>query len=93
MGRLRARLRRAEQRATPLYDVVCLKDGTRVTLAPGECLEAFCAMLEERSHPLLDLIPHIDLEASPQSREMVELVEAFQAPTTPKKEESARGWR
>ncbi len=77
MGRLRARLRRAEQRATPLYDVVTLKDGTRVTFAPEKRLEAFLAEMAGEEHPLLDLLPQIDLEASPQLREMVEFFAAF----------------
>ncbi len=77
MGRLRARLRRAEERAIPLYDVVTLKDGKRITFAPGALLDAFCAEMVGKEHPLLDLLPQIDLQASPQMREVVELFVAF----------------
>jgi len=54
-----------------------LKDGSRYTIAPEERLEAFHAMMGEGSHPLLDLLPQLDLEASPQLREMLEFFAAF----------------
>lgn len=77
MGRLRARLRRADQRASPLYDVVCLKDGSGHTIDPDARFEAFLAEMAGEGHPLLDLLPQIDVEASPQPRETVEFFEAF----------------
>jgi hypothetical protein len=75
---VRRRLRRLEQRAGPLYDVVvCLKDGTRARFVPDARLEAFHAEMAGEEHPLLDLLPLIDLEASPELRAIVEFLRAF----------------
>ncbi len=74
---MRRRLRRLEQQAGPLYDVVCLKDGTRVTFDADARLEAFLAEMAGEEHPLLDLLPRVDVEASPHLRECVEFFRAF----------------
>jgi len=52
---LRRRLDRLEERAGPLRDEeITLPDGARLTLAPGERLEAFEALMDGREHRLLD---------------------------------------
>lgn len=87
---MRTKLGKLEQRAGALAETVTLRDGSKHTIGPGRRFEAFCAMLEGRSHPLLDLVPRIDLEASPQLREFVALVEALQA-HAPEKAEGSDG--
>ena len=52
---LKRRLGKLEERAGPLYDYVTLPDGTRLTLAPGERLEAFFALMDGREHRLHDV--------------------------------------
>jgi hypothetical protein len=74
---LRRRLRRLQQQASALHDVAFLTDGTQVTLGPGERLAAFQAEMAGEEHPLLDLLPQTDLEASPELRTMVEFFRAF----------------
>ena len=74
---MRRRLHRLEQRAGPLYDVVCLKDGMRASFAPDARLEAFLAEMAGEEHALLDLLPQIDVKASPELRTMVEFFRAF----------------
>jgi hypothetical protein len=51
---LRKRLRALERQAGPLRDEITLPDGTRLTLAPGERLEAFFALMDGREHRLHD---------------------------------------
>jgi hypothetical protein len=74
---LRARLDKLEQRAGPLSNVVVLKDGTRIPFSQDARLEAFCALMDGWEHPLLEVLPRIDLAATPVFCEFVALVEAF----------------
>ena len=55
MGRLRSRLDRLEERAGPLCDGITLPDGARLTLAAGERLEAFDALMDGRRPRLLEV--------------------------------------
>ncbi len=52
---MRRRLSRLEQQAGPLRDEITLPDGTRLTLASNERLQAFFALMDGREHRLLDV--------------------------------------
>jgi hypothetical protein len=53
---LRRRLDRLEERVGPLRDEeITLPDGARLTLAPGERLEALIALMNGREHRLLNV--------------------------------------
>ena len=60
MGRLNERLRRAEQEAEGLWQVLTLEDGTRVKYEPEEMVDAIVAVIDGEDHHLLPYIERMD---------------------------------
>jgi hypothetical protein len=62
----RDRLRRLEQEAEGLYEVLILEDGTKIRYESGEKLEVLYALLDGREHWLLPFFRGVDtLEGMP----------------------------
>jgi hypothetical protein len=60
MGRLRARIQKAEQQAEGLWQVLTLSDGRRVKYEPEDMLDAILAVVEGEDHPLLPYVERMD---------------------------------